>query len=99
MGENIIMDLDLRIIHQIIFKLLRPYCNCYLPADINIYNNKNIGDVVKNSWDELNHFLKNTLNFPSIEPCKYYKEYKENEEYVCDNFIYDDPKGKKYLKI
>lgn len=80
-------------------KLLRPYCCCNLPADINIYNNKKYWRCCKkNSWDGLNDFLKNTLNFPSIEPCKYYKEYKENEEYVCENFIFGDPKRKEIFK-
>ena len=76
-------------------KLFRPYCKCKLPADINIYNNKKYWRCCKkNSWDGLNDFLENKLEYPLLESCNFYKEYKEKEEYLCENYIYDYPKKK-----
>lgn len=80
-------------------KLFRPYCKCKLPADINIYNNKKYWRCCKkNCWDGLNEFLENKLEYPSLEHCSFYKEYKEKEEYVCENYIYGDPKRKELFK-
>ena len=82
-------------------KLFRPYCKCKLPAeiDINIYNNKKYWRCCKkNCWDGLNEFLENKLEYPSLEHCSFYKEYKEKEEYVCENYIYGDPKSKELFK-
>jgi hypothetical protein len=79
--------------------LFRPYCKCKLPADINIYNNKKYWRCCKkNCWDGLNEFLENKLEYPLLEPCNFYKEYKEKEEYVCENYIYGDPKRKELYK-
>jgi hypothetical protein len=77
-------------------KLPRPYCKCILPADINIFNNKKYWRCCKkNSWDGLNNFLEKELKFPSLEqPCSFYKAFDENDKYLCDKFIYGDPKRK-----
>ena len=80
-------------------KLFRPYCKCKIPADINIFNNKKYWRCCKkNCWDGLNDFLENSLEFLPLEPCNFYKEYKDNEEYVCESFIYGDPKRKELFK-
>lgn len=80
-------------------KIFRPYCKCKLPADINIYNNKKYWRCCKkNRWDGLNEFLETKLDFPSLEPCDFYKEYKACQQYECENFIYGDTKRKELFK-
>ena len=80
-------------------KLFRPYCKCNLPADINIYNNKKYWRCCKkNSWEGLNQFLKTKLEYPPLQPCDFYKKYKEREEYLCENYIYGDPTRKQLFK-
>lgn len=79
--------------------LLRPYCKCKMPADINIYNNKKYWRCCKkNNWDELSDFLNDELGYPVLEPCNFYKEYIENEVFECLSYFYEDPKRKELFK-
>lgn len=79
--------------------LLRPYCKCKMPADINIYNNKKYWRCCKkNNWDGLNDFLQITLGFSGLEACNFYKEYIENDSFECLSYFYGDPKRKEQFK-
>jgi predicted GIY-YIG superfamily endonuclease len=78
-------------------KFNRPYCNCKIPADIKERNGKFFWRCSKkNIWSGLQEYIKELgLNLQSIvEPCKYYKEYKEREEFKCENLIYNAPINK-----
>lgn len=82
-------------------RLNRPYCNCKLPADINIYNDKIYWRCCrKNNWSKLNTFLEDKLKYSSLKPCNFYKEYKTNQEHKCENFIYGDPNDReKFINL
>jgi hypothetical protein len=73
----------------------RPYCNCKIPADIKEYNGKKYWRCsVKNIWEDLEIYIINELglNLQNIvEPCKFYKEYNQEDNFECEKLIYNYP--------
>ena len=73
----------------------RPFCNCKIPADIMKYKDKVYWRCSrKNIWDELYEYIVNELDLSfqrAVVPCNFYKEYKEDEKFKCDNLIYNYP--------
>lgn len=73
-------------------KFNRPYCKCKLPADINLYNKKRYWRCCrKNIYEELYYYIVDELNLSSqsiVEPCNFYMEYKEGQEFKCNDLIY-----------
>ena len=73
-------------------KFNRPYCKCKIPADINRSNKKSYWRCCrKNIYEKLQDYIVDELGLSSqdiIEPCNFYMEYREGQEFQCKDLIY-----------